>query len=178
MGATMFMKVPNISGDATEKNHNQWIKVTQLDFGVSRQISADPGHVANRESTRPAISEITIEKNLDSASSLLFGEACTGTAKSQVIIECCKTGTQGMTTIAQFTLENAIISGYKVSSVTPAAIATTAPGATANNAAAAMKERLTISFDKVEMKTTPYSTDGAQLTPISYAYDMKTAAAA
>jgi len=176
METAMYMKMPGINGDVTEKNHAQWIKLSHLDFGANRHISADPGHIANRESTRPAISELTIEKHLDSASSLLFGESCTGKAKPQVVIECCKTGDQGLTTIAQFTLENAIVSGYKLHSAkteTPA----TKEGAPAK-IGHEMKERVTISFDKIEMKTIPHGANGQQQTPISYAYDLKQAVAA
>lgn len=176
----MYMKMPGINGDVTEKNHTQWIKLSHLDFHVNRHLSADPGHIANRESTRPAISELTIEKSLDSASSLLFGEACTGKSKPQITIECCKTGDQGLTTIAQFTLENAIVSSYKLHCFRENRNVVSSSSKEQKSALPMnqLKEQISISFDKIEMKTIPHGADGQQQTPISYAYDLKQATAA
>jgi type VI secretion system secreted protein Hcp len=178
MQTAMYMKIPGITGDATEKNHTQWIKITGMDVGVNRNISADPGHIANRESTRPAISKLTINKSLDSASSLLFGEACTGKAKQQIVIECCKTGDQGLTPVAQFTLENAIVSGYKVTTEAAPQQSGSDKDQVATSDNGGLVEEITISFDKIEMKTIPHGADGSAQTPISYGYDLKTAAAA
>ncbi len=162
METAIYMKTPHIHGDVTEKNHKQWIKLSSLNFAARRKLSAEPGHIANRESTRPAITELTILKTIDSASSLLFGESCTGKVHAKITIDICKTGSSGLSTIASFTLENVIVSGYHLDTAAP-----TAP-----------LEVITLSFDKIEMKTIPYGPHGEQHTPISYAYDMKIAAAA
>ena len=175
METAIYMKTPSITGDATEQNHKQWIKINKLDFGASRKLSAEPGNIANRESTRPAITELTVLKAMDSSSSLLFGEACTGKAQNQITIDICKTGNSGLSTIATFTLENAIVSGYHLD--TSADVKTTKKDDKEITTTSPM-EKVTFSFDKIEMKTTPYGPQGEQRTPISYAYDMKTAAAA
>ena len=178
MHTAMYMKVPGIDGDATEKNHSKWIKITGLNVGVNRNITADPGHIANRESTRPAISKLTIEKSLDSASSKLFGEACTGKAKDKIVIECCKTGDNGLTPVAQFTLNNAIVSGYKVANSEAPQQPASEDAQNADTHNGGLMEQVSISFDKIEMKVIPHGADGSQQTPISYAYDMKEAAKA
>jgi type VI secretion system secreted protein Hcp len=167
----IYMKIPGIAGDVTEKSHAQWIKVARMQFNAKRKLSAEPGNMANREATRPAFSEISIEKSLEGASSLLLGAACTGNQGKSITIECCKTGDKGLTTIAQFTLANAIISGYDLD---------TAPnemdnGESVNHGA---RERVSISFSKIEMKTFPHGAQGQQLTPVSYGYDLAQAVAA
>lgn len=171
METAIYMKVPGINGDVTEKSHQQWIKLGRMQFGAQRKLSAEPGNMANREATRPAFSEITVEKSLEGASSLLLGEACTGNQGKSITIECCKTGDKGLTTIAQFVLDKAIISGYNLD---------TAPnvdtqGNQVNHGAV---ERISISFSKIEMKTFPTDATGKQQTPVSYGYDLAQAVAA
>ena len=175
METGIYIKIPGITGDVTEGSHKQWIKLTKLNFSANRKLSAEPGHIANRESSRPSLSELALSKPMDSASSLLFGEACTGKSKSQVIIDCCKTGVKGLVTIAQFTLENVIVSGYQLD--TDVLINSQDIEGNINTYTGAL-EHIRLSFDKIEMKTIPYDAAGKQQTPIAYAYDLKTAAAA
>lgn len=170
METAIYMKVPSINGDVTEKSHKQWIKLSRMQFAAKRKLSAEPGNMANRESTRPAFTEITVEKTLEGASSLLLGEACTGNQGKTIIIECCKTGKSGLTTIAQFTLDKAIISGYDLDT-TPADLSQAEHHHQA-------KEQISISFSKLEMKTFPHGANGEQLTPVSYGYDLAQAVAA
>jgi type VI secretion system secreted protein Hcp len=174
METAIYLKTPSIQGDVTEQNHKQWIKISKLTFSANRKIKSEPGNIANRESTRPAISQLTVTKPMDCASSLLFGEACTGKAQSQISIDICKTGHSGLSTIATFALENAVVSGYHLDTDAPQS----KKYAGKNNTTTAPLETVTFSFDKIEMKITPYGPQGEQRTPISYAYDMKTAAPA
>lgn len=171
MQTAIYMKVPGINGDVTEKGHQQWIKLGRMQFNAKRKLSAEPGNMANREATRPSFSEVTVEKSLEGASSLLLGEACTGNQGKTIVIECCKTGDSGLTTVAQFTLDNAIISGYNLD---------TAPDETIGNDSVhrGAIERVAISFSKIEMKTFPTDATGKQQTPVSYGYDLSQAVAA
>jgi type VI secretion system secreted protein Hcp len=162
MSITIYLKIPKITGDITEKTHAQWIKADAIRFNASRNICSEPGNMANRESTRPTLSEVGIYKSLDSASSLLFGEACTGQTihEEEVIIDCCKTGALGMKKIAQFRLQDVIISSYEL---------------TSNNSTSLLDEKITLSYAKIEMTAFPHAADGSDTTPVRYGYDLRTA---
>ena len=99
----------------------------------------------------------------------MLGSACTGNQGQSIVIECCKTGDKGLTTIAQFTLDNAIISGYNLD---------TSPAEEANGAHPGAREQISISYSKIEMKTFPHDSTGQQMTPVSYGYDLSQAIAA
>ena len=159
-----YMKIEGIQGDVTAKNHEQWIAIDNLDFGVKRSLSTDPGRISDRESTRPSISEVNISKKLDKSSPMLFSESCVGKAKPQVNIHLCQTDSN-LNPYAEITLSNAIVSRYHIN--------------TDNTAEHEHpKEKISLSFDKIEMRYIPHDNQNKAQSPIPAGYDLKTAAAA
>ena len=74
----VYMKFEGIDGDATHQGHEKWIECTSFQWGTGRSIMTPVGRAANRESSAPSISEVTITKASDVASIKLFQEAVTG----------------------------------------------------------------------------------------------------
>ena len=111
----IYVKIDGINGDATHQEHKKWLDVDSLQWGVGRAIMTPTGSAMNREASEPSVSEVTVTKTMDSSSSLLFQEACAGSAGKKVTIDLVTTGNPG-DIYMQYTLHNALVSGYSVSS--------------------------------------------------------------
>jgi type VI secretion system secreted protein Hcp len=109
----IYMKYGKINGPVTGK-YKGWIELTSCQFGVGRGISTPVGTSSKRESSAPNISEIVVTKAMDITSPLLFQEALTGEG-TKVIIEFAQSD-KLQTVYLQVELENAMVSGYSVSS--------------------------------------------------------------
>jgi len=166
---TTYMKIDGITGDVTAKGHENWIALQSMNFNVKRTLSATPGRLADREGTRPAISEITLMKRMDKTSPHLFIESCTGKAKN-VQIDICQSNNNELTPYASFTLRNAIISGYDIDT---ASVTQQSLQPDENHYPA---ETITLSFDQIEMKYTPFDEQNNPQSPIPAGYDLKQAA--
>lgn len=154
----IYMKVDGIDGLVSAKGYEKWIELDSLNFGVQRNITTKPGNVSDRETSKPTIHEFTIGKVMDKTSPNLFSEACVGKAKSSVQIHVCQTG-DTISPYMQYTLSNVLISNYQVS-------------ATNKADKAAPEESVTLNFDKIEMKYTPYDESHKASSPIPAGYDL------
>jgi len=155
------MKIDGIEGHVTAKGHEKWIELDSANFNVSRAINTKPGNVTDRESTKPALSEVSITKIMDKTSPHIFSEACIGKAKSKVEIHFCQTG-ENVSPYMEYTLHNVLFSNYGVQAVTKEN--KTIPAEVAN-----------LNFDKIEMKYTPYDEKHGAQSPIPAGYDLNTA---
>lgn len=154
----IYMKIPNIEGDISAAGHEQWIQLLSLDFATQRSLNIEPGRTCDREATRPSISEIAISKKMDKSSPLLFSEACVGKAKTEIKINICQTSSS-LIPYMQYTLGNVIFSAY---------------GVEAQNEQYPI-ERLKLSFDRLEMRYTPFNEQNQPESPIPAGYDLKKA---
>ena len=80
----IYMKWDGIDGAVTTKEHEKWIELNSFQFGVGRAIGTAARGAATREASEPHISEITISKRLDKASTKLFMDAVAGDLSSTV----------------------------------------------------------------------------------------------
>jgi type VI secretion system secreted protein Hcp len=104
-----------IPGDATADGWVGWIELNSFQFGVGRGIASPTGGSADRESSAPSVSEITITKDQDSATGPLVTEALQGEGVT-VIIDFVKTSQGKLAKYMEYTLTNAMISGWSTSS--------------------------------------------------------------
>ena len=158
------MKIDDIEGDITAKGHESWIQILSFDFNIKRMLSLQPGRSADREGSRPTISEITLSKYLDQSSPILFSESCVGKAKSQIQLDICQTD-DGTKAYTELTLYHAIISSYKLN-------------ANEQSGSIYPDETISISFDKIELRYTPYDNNNQAQSPITAAYDLASASMA
>lgn len=154
----VYMKIEGIDGNVTAAGHEKWIEIGSLSFGVGRAImSRDPGHTANREASAPSISAVTIRKEMDETTPLIFTQATTGDAK-KVEIHLCRTGEQ-LQSYMEYTLTNTLISSYSVSA----------------GDGGHPSESLTLNFDKIEMKYNSFDDKHKQKSSVTAGYDLSTA---
>ncbi|SHO60563.1 type VI secretion system secreted protein Hcp [Pseudoxanthobacter soli DSM 19599] len=152
----VYLNYDGIQGEATQQDHKKWIDVLSMSWGVGRGISTVSGSSNNREASEPSISEVSIVKMFDAASPKLFTESCTGNAGKTVKIDLVTTGSPGVT-YATYTLTNALISSYSVSS-----------------SGDRPTESFSISFTKLEFKFVPYDDKNKAGSPVTVSYDMAT----
>lgn len=159
---TAYLQIPGISGDVTAKGHEDWIAITDFKFKIARSINAQPGHITDREGTRPHITQVDIYKAMDKATPLLFSEACVGKAKPEVKLHLCTTG-DTLIPYMEYVLANAIVCHYEVQQ--------------RHTDQAYPSEIIALNFDKIEMKFTPFDQNHSPQSPIPAGYDLQTAAA-
>ena len=115
MAIYMNFNNKKIKGNVTAAGYEDWIELDSFQLGVGRGISMDVGNMANREASRPSVSEVSITKALDNASGGLFKESLTGVEGVDVQIHIVQTGAKQVEKYAAYELSNVLISSYSVS---------------------------------------------------------------
>ncbi len=150
------MQIDGIKGNVTATGHEGWIELTSFVSGVGRNISGtSPGKQSNRESAAPSFSEISVTKDTDETSPLLFAEACVGKSKT-VTIHFCETGDTALLTYLEFDLSDVLISGFSVNA----------------GGSGHPSESLSLNFSKIIMKYTPFDDTHTAGSPIPAGYDL------
>ena len=146
-----------VKGDVTATGHEQWIEVSSFNWGAGRAIVTKTGKVANRESSAPAISEVTLTKEMDDTTVALLQEALTGEGV-WAQLDFCKTDSGKLEVYATYLMENCMISGYSVSS-----------------GGDRPQESLSFNFTAIECKVVPMGGSGKGTDASSVTYDLATA---
>ena len=149
-----------IEGETADQNHLGWIDVSSWAWGAKRKITSNSSTRGDRESSNVTISDLRIDKYMDSASLKLFLETCCGTGKTAKL-RLTKSGTGGGGDVfMEYILKNAHISEYLV-------------GVDEDDIKRPM-ESLTISFVDIEVRYTPYDNDGVAMAALAGGYDTAT----
>lgn len=116
---SVYLKIDTIPGEAVDKGHEGWIKLSSANWGAVRAISAPTGGTGDREASRPSISEVTVTKQIDKASSKLFLAAVAGDATTvPVILELVDDST--LRVYYRLTLDSVMVSSQSSSAATGA----------------------------------------------------------
>jgi type VI secretion system secreted protein Hcp len=153
----IYMKYTGIDGDVTAAGHEKWIECNSFQWGIGRGISSPTGASADRESSAPSVSEITITKAQDIGTVKTLNEAFQGEGVD-VTIDFCKTDKGNLETYLQYTLTNTMISGYSISS-----------------GGDRPSESLSLNFTKIECKLTSMGQKNEDGSPENVTYDLATA---
>ncbi|KAB0486894.1 type VI secretion system secreted protein Hcp [Pseudomonas reinekei] len=136
-------KGKQIKGTSTVSAHTDWITIDAIQMGVGRAISTSGGG-ADRDTSNPSFSEITLSKSTDLASSDLFMEAVCGKSLGIAEIHFIQTGgaEKKEQVFLKLELEEAIISSYS-----------------ANSAGERPSETFTINFTKISYQYDSFTGD-------------------
>jgi type VI secretion system secreted protein Hcp len=104
-----------VKGDVTAKGWEDWIELNSFQFGIGRGIASPTGGSADRESSAPSISEVTVSKDQDTSTGGIVTAALQGEGVT-VIIDFVKTSAGELVKYMEFTLTNTMISGWSTSS--------------------------------------------------------------
>ncbi|WP_086931496.1 Hcp family type VI secretion system effector [Agarilytica rhodophyticola] len=155
----IFIEYDGIKGNATADGYKDHIRVDSLQFGVGRGISMEPGNLANREATRPSLSEVTFTHKTDNSATALFKEAVTGSAGKKVTIKFVQTGADKLVEFMTYTLEECLVSGYSIS-------------ADGDNDPI---ESVSLSYAKILVNYNDYDKSNKSASPQRVGYDLTTA---
>lgn len=155
----IYIEYEGITGNVTAEGYADHLKILSLHFGVGRGISMEPGNLANREATRPSLSEITFTKLADNSSTSLFKESVTGAAGKLVKIKFVQTGADAVTEYMDYELEDCLVSGYSISA----------------DGESDPVESITLSFAKIMVNYHDFDKTNAGKSPQRVGYDLTTA---
>ncbi|OUS24797.1 hemolysin-coregulated protein [Gammaproteobacteria bacterium 45_16_T64] len=110
----IYLEFEGIEGNATATGYEKMIDVSSFNWGVGRAITQTAGRMANREASRPSISEITLTKATDKSTPLLIQESTVGTKGKKVLIHFVTTGGDQLEEFLTYTLEDTLISSFSI----------------------------------------------------------------
>lgn len=155
----IYIEYDGIQGNVTAEGYKDHLSVSSVNFGVGRGISMEAGNMANREATRPSLSEITFTKIADNSSTSLFKESVTGSTGKLVKIKFVQTGADKVVEYMDIELEDCLVSGYTISA-----------GGDDDPV-----ETVTLSFAKIMVNYHDYDKANAGASPQRVGYDLTTA---
>jgi len=155
----IYLEFDGIKGNVTADGYKDHIAILSAQFGVGRGITMEAGNMANRESSRPTISEVTLTKTADNSVSAFFKEAVTGSAGKKAVIKFVRTGSDKVQQFMEYSLENCLVSGYNI-----VAEADSEP-----------METITLSFSKVMINYNDHDATNKSASPQRVGYDLETA---
>ncbi|MBX2807610.1 MAG: type VI secretion system tube protein Hcp [Cellvibrionaceae bacterium] len=157
---SIFMYVPGITGETSDKNHAGCIDVLRIKFSASRAITSNTSTKGDRESSNTEFSSVKLLKLMDKSTPNIFMETAYGTGKT-IKLYMTKTGTGNSAHVfMEYTLEHAIFSRLNT-------IATKDSGRRPF-------EEIEISFTKLTTRYIQYDENGDGLTPVAVGFDITT----
>lgn len=110
----IYLKFGNVKGNVTADGFAGQIALNTARFHVARKVSMETGNLSNRESTKPALSVVTVTKDADSSVAALLKETLAGSAGQEAIITFARTGDK-VQEFLSYKLADCIISYYDIS---------------------------------------------------------------
>lgn len=155
----IYLEYEGIKGNVTADGYKDHINVDTFSFGCGRGITMEPGNMANREASRPSLSEVVITKPADNSATALFKESVTGAAGKKLSFKFVQTGADKVTEYMNYDLEDVLISGYSISA----------------NAEGDPIETISISYSKIMVNYNDFDKNNASASPQRVGYCLSTA---
>lgn len=112
----IYLKYGDVAGNVTADGFAEWVELDSFQWGVGRGIGSPVGNSGNREASSPSVSEVTVTKMFDKASTPLLEAALHGDGvKAEIAFLRTKTG-GGVEEFLRYELSETLTSGYSVSS--------------------------------------------------------------
>ena len=108
-----FVKIGDIEGQATDKNHKGWILLDMLTSSIDRSIPQGAKD-SQRTQGETTLGDIVIIRTLDKSTPKLAEACCTGANLDEVKVEICR-GTGTKQKYAELVLTGCIVSEYQLS---------------------------------------------------------------
>ena len=151
-----YVKLPGVTGSATDSQHKDWIGVHDINFHAANHASVKVGHVSDRVTNIPTVSNFVLSKLADVASPKLLEASLSGKVFDKVVIHVCNSDAKPY---VQYTLHKAIVSQYDMNAADSDA-----------GSHSHLQEVFALNATKIEMRYLPHNG-----TPLSTAYDQELA---
>ncbi len=155
----IYLDYEGVKGSVTAEGYQGHIEIDSFSYRITRKIAMETGHLANRESSRPQISKVTLLKDFDNSTAGLFKEVLTGAVGKTAIIKFVRTGTDQVEEYMDCTLENCLVSHYAMT------------GSCYTNPA----EVILLSFSKIIISYKGRNATNQSGSPLRVGYDLATA---
>lgn len=115
-----YLQIGDIKGEATDKNHKDWIEVLSVSQGVSRPMSAGTSNATSQRNRSAAtLGDIVCVKVVDASSAKLAEAVCDGKNFDTVKLDICTSvGDDSRKPYFQWELKNVFITHYDISGST------------------------------------------------------------
>lgn len=115
MSSNMYMKFDEVTGEATDTNHNKWIEILSWNHGFSQPASpvrSSQGSTVERATHQ----DFNFTKFLDSATDDLIGACWKGQQYQKVTLECFKSdGANEPIKYLEVDMEDVIVANFGIS---------------------------------------------------------------
>lgn len=155
----IYIEYEGIKGNCTAEGYGDHLVANSLNFSVGRGISMESGNMANREATRPSLSEVTFTKPADNSATALFKESVTGAAGKKVTIKFVQTGADKVTEFMDYVLEDCLVSSYSITC----------------DGESDPVESISLSYSKITVNYNDFDKSNKSASPQRVGYDLTTA---
>lgn len=121
MADDMFVQVSDITGDATETNHEGWIVIQEASWNVERAVEMTDLGSTQRGHANSNFGKIELTSQVGLASNDTMKSVANGTIRPEIIMHWCRSGdaaAEGLQAYAIWTMKHVIIDSYAVSAST------------------------------------------------------------
>lgn len=108
----VFAKYAGIDGESKDENHDKWIDVLSLDWGVQRPERGVSGHARRRGAV--VVEDLTLTIEYEKASPKLLEKCAKGEVIPKLEIELTSTYGGARATYLKYELESVMIASYQV----------------------------------------------------------------
>jgi type VI secretion system secreted protein Hcp len=118
MAANIFTEISDITGDATEDKHQQWIVLETVSWNVERAVDMTDLGSTQRGHANSNFGKIEVTSQMGQASNGLMVSVANGTIRPEIIIHFCRSGdsgSDGLLVYSAWTLKHVIIDSYAIS---------------------------------------------------------------
>ena len=109
-----YIKIPDVTGEVNEQNHQEWIEVNSVSLPIFRSIQNGAVGVG-RSNGETTLGDISVYKTWDSSTPGLAAAVANGKYKDEVLIHLCSTINEQNVTNMELKLKNVILSSYSFS---------------------------------------------------------------
>ncbi|MBP9183870.1 MAG: type VI secretion system tube protein Hcp [Fuscovulum sp.] len=159
MAFTGYLKIEGIDGESKRADHEGEIDCFGVEFNASQMSSSAVG--SGRTRGRATLSDFKFHKWLDAASPYLMLACSKGKSFAEIVFTARKDSGDAHLDYLIITLENCIISGYRM--------AQNAPEATSNEL---ISEEIEVSYEKVNIKYVVQADDHSKGDEHEVEYDL------
>lgn len=119
MAANMFIQISDIKGDATEKNHKEWIVLESASWNVERAVEMTDLGSTQRMHANSNFGKIEVTSQMGKASNGLAQSVANGTVRPEIIMHWCRSGesaAEGLKAYSIWKLKHVVVDSFSISS--------------------------------------------------------------
>nr|WP_319490546.1 type VI secretion system tube protein Hcp [uncultured Desulfobacter sp.] len=114
MASDAFLKIDGIKGESTDDKHKDEIEILSYNWGVSQMASGTASSSGGGTTSRADFQDLSIVKEMDSASPLLNKACWSGTHIKEVTLKLNRAAGDDRVKYMEYKLENVIVSSVSI----------------------------------------------------------------